>query len=290
MKGVKKALLTRYNYTEDGYRKRFREIKPETEETPEQFVVRLKNYLAKWLELSGSSSGEFNAIVDMIVKEQFINACSEVLAVYLLERGPKDLVELTTLAQQYLIAHKQQLGGKTKSTVQPKQRRQTQSKLDTTQGCQRLFQCYRFQGYGRRQSECTTKASPSKDQKSSMPVGQSNQKKTHAMVARSNEDGEEAFTCMNVAKPRSSGNSKKSNSNKSTSEDEAIYSAVCCAQSNVGQIYIEVGKLNGRPVKVLRDTGCRGMIVERALIPDMIVIPGSSGSLQMVDHTMIDVP
>ena len=88
---LKKAFLTRYNYTEDGYRKRFMEIKPETEDTPDQFVVRLKNlknYLAKWLELSGSSSGDFDAIVDLIVKEQFINACSEEIAVYLLERGP----------------------------------------------------------------------------------------------------------------------------------------------------------------------------------------------------------
>ena len=42
---LKKALLTRYNYTEDGYRKRFREATPETEETPDQFVIRLKNYL-----------------------------------------------------------------------------------------------------------------------------------------------------------------------------------------------------------------------------------------------------
>ena len=32
---LKKALLTRYNYTEDGYRKRFREATPETEETPD---------------------------------------------------------------------------------------------------------------------------------------------------------------------------------------------------------------------------------------------------------------
>ena len=32
------------------------------------------------------------------------------------------------------------------------------------------------------------------------------------------------------------------------------------------------------------------MIVDRALISDSMVIPGSSGSLQMVDHTMIDVP
>ena len=100
---LKKALLTRYNYTEDGYRKRFREATPETEETPDQFVIRLKNYLAKWLELSGSSPQNFDALVDLIVKEQFINACSEDLAMYLLERGPKDLVELTTWAQKYLI-------------------------------------------------------------------------------------------------------------------------------------------------------------------------------------------
>ena len=116
---LKKALLTRYNYTEDGYRKRFREATPETEETPDQFVIRLKNYLAKWLELSGSSPQNFDALVDLIVKEQFINACSEDLAMYLLERGPKDLVELTTWAQKYLIAHKEQLG-KSKATVQPR--------------------------------------------------------------------------------------------------------------------------------------------------------------------------
>ena len=140
---LKKALLTRYNYTEDGYRKRFREATPETEETPDQFVIRLKNYLAKWLELSGSSPQNFDALVDLIVKEQFINACSEDLAMYLLERGPKDLVELTTWAQKYLIAHKEQLG-KSKATVQPRrvdQKKTTQSKPDSSQGRQRLLQC-----------------------------------------------------------------------------------------------------------------------------------------------------
>ena len=136
---LKKALLTRYNYTEDGYRKRFREGTPETEETPDQFVIRPKNYLAKWLELSGSSPQNFNALVDLIVKEQFINACSEDLAMYLLERGPKDLIELTTWAQKYLIAHKEQLG-KSKATVQPRradQKKTTQSKPDLSQGRQR---------------------------------------------------------------------------------------------------------------------------------------------------------
>ena len=94
---------------------------------------------------------------------------------------------------------------------------------------------------------------------------------------------------MNVEKPRSSGNSKKRNLNRSTSDGEAIYNAACRAQSNHGLIYIEVGKLNGRPVKVLRNTGCTGMIVDRALIPDSMVIPGRSGLLQMEDHTLFDV-
>ena len=83
---------------------------------------------------------------------------------YLLERGPKDLVELW--AQKYLIAHKQQLGGKSKATVQPRradQKKSTQSKPDSSQGRQRSLQCYRCQGFGHRQSECGTKISPGKD-------------------------------------------------------------------------------------------------------------------------------
>ena len=44
------------------------------------------------------------------------------------------------------------------------------------------------------QSQCPTKVSPGKDQKSLTPVGQ----KIHAMVAKSHEDNEEAFTCVNV--------------------------------------------------------------------------------------------
>ena len=95
---LKKALLTSYNFTEDGYRKGFREVKPETEVTPDQFVIRLKNYLTKCLELSGSSSGDFDFLVDLIVKEQFINDYSEELTVHLLERLTKDLVGLTTWA------------------------------------------------------------------------------------------------------------------------------------------------------------------------------------------------
>ena len=96
---------------------------------------------------------------------------------------------------------------------------------------------------------------------------------------------------VNVEGPKSSGNSKKSSLKGLMSNDEAIYSAACLAHSNDDQVYIGVGKLNGQPVKVLRDTGCTctGLTVDRTLIPVSMVIPGSSVSLQMVDHTLIDV-
>ena len=77
---LKKALLTGYNYTEDGYRKIFREATLETIETPYQFFIRLKSYLAMRLKLSGISSLDFDNLLDLIVKEQFINACSDDLA------------------------------------------------------------------------------------------------------------------------------------------------------------------------------------------------------------------
>ena len=136
------------------------------------------------------------------------------------------------------------------------QKKSTQSKPDSSQERQRSLPCYRCQGFGHRQSECGTKKfSPGKDQKGSTPVGQSSQKKTRAMVAQSIEDVEEALTCVKVEGTRSK-RSLKSGAEGSTNSDGAVYSSVCRTQSNHGQTYIGVGKLNGCPVKVLRDTGC----------------------------------
>ena len=48
----KLAFLKRYDITEFGYRKRFREARLKGQESPGQFMVRLKNYFTKWMELS----------------------------------------------------------------------------------------------------------------------------------------------------------------------------------------------------------------------------------------------
>ena len=42
---LRSALLKRYNFTEEGYRIKFCKVRPEQNETPLQFVVRLRCYL-----------------------------------------------------------------------------------------------------------------------------------------------------------------------------------------------------------------------------------------------------
>ena len=105
---LKAALLERYDYTEKGYRQRFREAKPEGAESPDQFIVRLRNYFTQWVKLSDMESS-FEGVVELMVKEQFINACPKELSVHLMESKHKDLRELAASAGQYLTAHDMKL-------------------------------------------------------------------------------------------------------------------------------------------------------------------------------------
>ena len=102
---VKLALMKRYDLTENGYRRKFRASKPEVDESPEQFIVRLDRYLLRWLELLNTERS-FEGLNDLIVKEQFIDSCPKELAIHLRERAPETLVQIAKIADQYLEARK----------------------------------------------------------------------------------------------------------------------------------------------------------------------------------------
>ena len=123
----------------------------------------------------------------------------------------KDLGELNTLAQKYLIAHKQQLGDKSNATVQP--RRADQKKSTEIDSPNQI----RHKDARGHCSDTTVKVldtgSYSLVQRlvpARIRVSQSSQKKTHAMVAQLDEDGEKACTCVEVKETRSKRNLKKS--------------------------------------------------------------------------------
>jgi len=108
---VKEAILRRYDFTEEGYRGRFRDAKPEDDESPEQFLVRLSNYLRRWVELA-KVPRTYEGVMDMFAREQFMSAVPKNLAVHLRERTPVTTEDMTRMAERYLAAHEQKLGMK----------------------------------------------------------------------------------------------------------------------------------------------------------------------------------
>ena len=108
---LKVALLERYDFTERGYREKFREARPEGHESPSQFIFRLKNYFTKWVELAEVEQ-TFVGVVDLVVREQFTSSCSKDLSIWLKQSNPKTLDELSRLTDQYLAARNQKLASK----------------------------------------------------------------------------------------------------------------------------------------------------------------------------------
>ena len=86
--------------TEEGFRKRFRSCRPEVGETFAQFAGRLARYLDRWMDLSNTEK-TFHGLVDLLIGEQFIQSCGRELTLFLKERVPKNIEEMTTYADQY---------------------------------------------------------------------------------------------------------------------------------------------------------------------------------------------
>jgi len=101
---LKEALLKRFQLTEEGFRSKFRSSKPEVGETAQQFVVRLEDYLMHWMELA-KAPANFEGLVDLLLREQFMNVSPKHLQVFLKEHKVKTVQDMTDLAQQFQEAH-----------------------------------------------------------------------------------------------------------------------------------------------------------------------------------------
>ena len=101
---LKKALLRRYKHTEEGYREKFKQAKPEVTESAEQFVTRIRRYLLRWVDLA-ESGDSVDDLIDLLTRDQFLHSCPKKMASHIIERDPKDTETLSKLADQYIKAH-----------------------------------------------------------------------------------------------------------------------------------------------------------------------------------------
>ena len=99
---VKTAILRRYDINEETYRQRFRSAKQKGGETPIELTTRLQDLADKWLKECDSKE----KVVDVIIREQFLNTLPEDVRVWVKERQPATSKEAGRLAEDYLQARK----------------------------------------------------------------------------------------------------------------------------------------------------------------------------------------
>ena len=101
---LKEALLKRYALTEEGYKQKFYGSKADSGESPQQLINRMNSYLNRWVELSGIDK-TYEGLVNLMVREQYLNTCPKLLEIFLRERAFTNLTELAKLAEHYEDAH-----------------------------------------------------------------------------------------------------------------------------------------------------------------------------------------
>ena len=109
---LRKALLQRYDFTEQGYRERFRNAKPDGQESPSKLIVKIRNYFNKWVKFCEVGK-MFEGVEELMVREQFTNSFPRDVSIVLKKRKPRSLEKLAQMAEQYLDAQNKKLSAKT---------------------------------------------------------------------------------------------------------------------------------------------------------------------------------
>ena len=295
---VKLALMKRYDLTEDGYRRKFRASKPEVDESPEQFIVRLDRYLLRWLELSNTERS-FEGLKDLIVKEQFIDSCPKELAIHLHERAPETLVQVAKIADQYLEAHGKHLFSPVsrKPVVLPPKEETKNQQNDST-----IVVCFKCNARGHRAVNC-----PSLVKKCFM-CGKQGHEARNCRSGRQRSGGQNRNGLPVQCGQVSAGCLVKPPEVKPTEEevracikdDELllasgkkipVVSNACLEPLSGDRLKMPVvkGRVGEKTVDVLRDTGCSGTVVKKNLVSED-QFTGDFNVMLLIDNTARKVP
>ena len=292
---VKLALMKTYDLTEDGYRRKFRLSKPESDDSPDQFIIRLTKYLMRWIELSKTTES-FEGLRDLIVKEQFINSCPKELAVHLRERAPENLDQIAKIADQYLEAHGKYLFNPVKNGA-PKETDDDES--ERTLSDSSTVRCFKYNGRGHKSFNCQNRV---------RRCYVCNKQGHEARNCKSSGLRPGGQTTISDPVPRnhiSAGCLVQSPLVRATKEElescirdnqlmlacgksVPVVSSVCVQPLAEARMPVVKGKVY-TSVNVLRDTGCSGVVVKKDLVTEDQYI-GEYNHMVLIDGTVRKVP
>jgi len=244
---VKSELYYHYNLTEDGFRTKFRNSEPKSEESSRQFLNRLGIYLDGWVEMAKATN--FDKLKELILREQFIQVCPSELAVFLKEREFHSTSQMCMDSERFLEAHGIQLcqnnaysnkykddtGKKSFSSSVKTQQQQD----ETYRSGKECFNCHKL---GHTRSECRNKG------------GGNEQICTSCKLY-----GHTTDICRNKSVAASLQTKEK--------PQDSCY-AVSCSDSYEERLGCVKARVGDRVVTALRDSGCSTICVDRKLVRD----------------------
>ena len=281
---IKEALLTNFDLTERSFRKKFRDCRPEKAETFRQFSGRLASYLDKWLGLAKVEK-TYEAVCDFLARDQFLDCCSHELYLYLKPKPFKVLGELAHEADLFADAK----GGVplciTKGRQESKVVGQAQPKVEPKQDQRPVVKC-KICGKPHPMYKCWNNPANKK-------VASSAEFDSQYTYRRDNSNWGQDRNRGRVDQRDNHYNDHFDNNNYRT-DHQVNYCNIDNKSSNVrkglprkdskgschfprSRLPTAIGTVNGKEIRVLRDTGCTGVVVRRSLVSDGQMLNKQSG-------------
>ncbi|XP_071089169.1 uncharacterized protein [Haliotis cracherodii] len=278
---VKTALLKRYEMTEEGFHQKFRTARTDKGEIFTQFVVRFENYFNRWIELSGTQK-TFEGVKDLLLREQILNVTGRDLSIFLKERKPKDAMEMARLAEQFIEARgtgpvrygKQGSFGqhdKTEVRGKPGENKAPGGTKPKPFIPIKERTCYNCSQIGHLAAQC-------KKPKNNVASIQVSEYTSNVSVVL--PDGTDVEARIPEVVDGDATTSER------VSEPDVASGSMFTTDHNMP---IHKGKVNGKPVDVLRDSGCTGVIVRRSKVEDEC-LSSETQSCKLADSRVLMLP
>ena len=274
---IKEALLTNFDLTERSFRKKFRDCRPEKAETFRQFSGRLASYLDKWLGLAKVEK-TYEAVCDFLARDQFLDCCSHELYLYLKPKPFKAIDELAHEADLFADAkggvplciskgqHKSRGVDQAQPKVEPKQDQRPVVKCKICGKPHPTYKCWNNPDNKRVASSAEF---DSQYRGSNYNWGQDrNRGRVDQHDNRYDYDNYRTDHQVNFCKIDKSldvGKGLPRKDNKGTCHFPR------------SRLPTAIGTVNGKEIRVLRDTGCTGVVVRRSLVSDGQMLNKQSG-------------
>ena len=296
---IKEALLTNFDLTERSFCKKFRDCRPEKAETFRQFSGRLASYLDKWLGLAKVEK-TYEAVYDFLARDQFLDCCSHELYLYLKPKPFKVLGELAHEAD--LLADAK--GGvplcNTKGRQESKVVGQAQPKVEPKQDQRPVVKCKNC-GKPHPTHKCWN--NPDNKKVASSAEFDSQYRGGNSIWGQDRNRGhvdkhDNRYDYNNYRTDHQVNFCKIDNKSLDVGKGLPHKDSKGTCHFPRSRLPTAIGTVNGKEVKVLRDTGCTGVVVRRSLVSDGQMLNKQSGVTLInnykqkcpVAHINIDCP